>query len=230
MSGEQTSTLSEASTWWSVRLTTEGKAGTLGTCGGAPTGRVKWNTWKAAAYTTSIPFSSYDDGYACMKIPVLLHTHTGALLALAEARTPDCGDFSRTDLVYKRSTDGGATWGKLQLLAQPNTTTAGTVMDPPAPARPRPPPPAPARSRPRPPTPACSALSLRRTALFSTPHGAPEVLGPSRASLPLSAPAQHTHRAVRRAPHGGQRGPGSAGDGVGPPSGAHPRPAHAQHV
>ena len=228
MSGEQTSTLSEASAWWSVRLTTEGKAGTLGTCGGAPTGRVKWNTWRAAAYTTSIPFSSYDDGYACMKIPVLLHTHTGALLALAEARTPDCGDFSRTDLVYKRSTDGGATWGKLQLLAQPNTTTAGTVTNPPAPARAR----ARSRSRPRPRPlrPAQLSPSPSHDAVRFHPTRAPEVLGPSRArSLSLRF-FPNTHRAVRRAPHGGQRGPGSAGDGVGPPSGAHPRPAHAQHV
>ena len=117
MGRDQTAELSTASSTWSIRLTVEMKAGTFGTCGKA-TGRLKWNTWEPASYTTSIPFTSGDDGYACMKIPVLLRTENGTLLAFAEARNPDCGDFSRTDLVLKRSSDGGLSWGPLQVLAE----------------------------------------------------------------------------------------------------------------
>lgn len=48
--------------WWSVRVTQEKKAGFLNGCN-AVTGRLKWNVYTDAPYTTSIPFSSFDDGY-----------------------------------------------------------------------------------------------------------------------------------------------------------------------
>ena len=119
-SGTHTTTVpaSLGTRWWSLKVSQEKKAGLLDTCG-AVTGRLKWNTFTQAPYntTTSIPFSSFDDGFACMKIPVLLATSAGTLIAFAEARNPDCGDFSSTALVYKRSTDQGRTWGPLGELA-----------------------------------------------------------------------------------------------------------------
>jgi hypothetical protein len=121
MSDEQTATLAKPAAVWSVRLTKGKKLGTFGACG-AISGRIQWNQWQPVPYRTSVPFSSYDDGYACMKIPVLQRTSSGTLLVMAEARTPDCGDFSRTDLVVKRSTDGGLTWSPLRHVAN---VTAG---------------------------------------------------------------------------------------------------------
>lgn len=53
-----------------------------------------------------------------MKIPTLLTTTKGTLIVFAEARNPDCGDFSSTTLVYKRSTDDGQSWSALAKLAQ----------------------------------------------------------------------------------------------------------------
>ena len=47
---------------------------------------------------------------ACIKIPVLLATHAGTLLALAEARVSSCSDGAQTDLIVKRSTDQGTSW------------------------------------------------------------------------------------------------------------------------
>ena len=41
---------------------------------------------RVAGYQTSVPFSSYEDGYACMKIPVLLATAAGTLLASVARR------------------------------------------------------------------------------------------------------------------------------------------------
>jgi len=55
-------------------------------------------------------FTSGQGGYKCYKIPTLFTSSTGVLLAIAEARGGDCMDWQDTDLVLKRSTDGGATW------------------------------------------------------------------------------------------------------------------------
>lgn len=53
-----------------------------------------------------------------MKIPSLLRTDRGSFLAFAEARSPNCSDFARTDLVYKRSVDGGQTWSGLGVVVE----------------------------------------------------------------------------------------------------------------
>ena len=113
MTDEQTASLPAEAAVWGVRLTAEKKDELL--CGAA-TGRVRWNAWQPTPYRTSVPFSSFADGYPCIKIPSLLRTAAGTLLALAEARTPDCGDFAATDLVAKRSRDGGRTWSALRKL------------------------------------------------------------------------------------------------------------------
>jgi sialidase-1 len=65
-----------------------------------------------------------------MKIPSLIETAQGTLLAFAEARTPDCGDFSRTDLVYKRSTDGGKSWSEINRLVAPRADDHGICGNP----------------------------------------------------------------------------------------------------
>ncbi|MBM3890836.1 MAG: exo-alpha-sialidase [Verrucomicrobia bacterium] len=55
------------------------------------------------------------EGYRHFRIPALLRTPGGDLLALADGRPSD-GDFAGQDLVARRSTDGGRTWGKLQVI------------------------------------------------------------------------------------------------------------------
>lgn len=49
--------------------------------------------------------------YGCFRIPALVRAPTGDLLAFAEGRHPGCEDHQWNDLVVKRSTDGGHTWG-----------------------------------------------------------------------------------------------------------------------
>jgi hypothetical protein len=129
MTKTQEVTLPSPAVWFSVLLTTEIKGDAL-FCKPTASGRLKWNSWSETPYPTSVPFSSYEDGYACMKIPSLLETAKGTLIALAEARTPDCGDFSRTDLVYKRSTDGGLSWSELNLLVKPEPGAQGVCGNP----------------------------------------------------------------------------------------------------
>lgn len=60
--------------------------------------------------------ASQDPGYACFRIPAIVRTTDGTLLAFAEGRVLNCGDAADIDIVVKRSTDGGRTWGPLRVV------------------------------------------------------------------------------------------------------------------
>ncbi|WP_171109481.1 MULTISPECIES: sialidase family protein [Streptomyces] len=60
--------------------------------------------------------ASQDPGYACFRIPAVVRTTNGTLLAFAEGRVLNCGDATDIDIVLKRSTDGGRTWGPMQVV------------------------------------------------------------------------------------------------------------------
>ncbi|MEV4870653.1 sialidase family protein [Streptomyces syringium] len=60
--------------------------------------------------------AAQDPGYACYRIPALVTTVRGSLLAFAEGRKHNCGDATDIDVVLKRSTDGGRTWGPLRVV------------------------------------------------------------------------------------------------------------------
>ncbi|WP_446035273.1 exo-alpha-sialidase [Streptomyces olivaceus] len=64
-------------------------------------------------------------GYACFRIPAVVRTADGTLLAFAEGRVLDCGDAGDIDIVLKRSTDGGRTWGPLQVVDDGGGDTHG---------------------------------------------------------------------------------------------------------
>ncbi|GGU85277.1 neuramidase [Streptomyces filipinensis] len=69
--------------------------------------------------------ASQDPGYACFRIPAVVRTTDGTLLAFAEGRVLNCGDAADIDLVLKRSTDGGRTWGPLQVVNEGAGDTHG---------------------------------------------------------------------------------------------------------
>ena len=56
------------------------------------------------------------NGYECFRIPAIVKSKNGTLLAFAEARKRSCSDTGDIDLVMKRSTDGGKTWGSLIVI------------------------------------------------------------------------------------------------------------------
>ncbi|MFI5856558.1 exo-alpha-sialidase [Streptomyces parvulus] len=64
-------------------------------------------------------------GYACFRIPAIVRTTQGTLLAFAEGRVLNCGDAADIDIVLKRSTDGGRTWGPLQVVNDGGGDTHG---------------------------------------------------------------------------------------------------------
>ena len=61
-------------------------------------------------------FTKGEAGYHCFRIPALVMTPGGTTLAFAEGRRDSCRDDADIDLVLKRSTDQGLTWGPLQVL------------------------------------------------------------------------------------------------------------------
>ncbi|MFJ7335166.1 exo-alpha-sialidase [Streptomyces sp. NPDC101110] len=69
--------------------------------------------------------ASQDPGYACFRIPAMVRTTRGTLLAFAEGRVLNCGDAADIDIVVKRSTDGGRTWGPLQVVTEGAGDTHG---------------------------------------------------------------------------------------------------------
>ncbi|MEU7594054.1 sialidase family protein [Streptomyces sp. NPDC039022] len=97
------------------------------------------------AHQTSVPFRAGSEGYASFRIPAVVSirpasaddtgpgsaadpgsgTDPGTLLAFAEGRVHSAADHGDIDIVLKRSTDGGRTWGPLQTVARNGTGTAG---------------------------------------------------------------------------------------------------------
>ncbi|MCK5821953.1 MAG: exo-alpha-sialidase [Bacteroidales bacterium] len=62
-------------------------------------------------------FKQGEDGYHTYRIPALWQTQNGVLLAFAEGRESK-SDHAANDIVLKRSTDSGNTWGPLQIVAE----------------------------------------------------------------------------------------------------------------
>ncbi len=72
---------------------------------------------KAEATAPVEIFSPKENGYAGFRIPALLRTKDGRLLAFAEGRKKNLGDAGDIDLVMKSSDDEGKTWGGFTVLA-----------------------------------------------------------------------------------------------------------------
>ncbi|MFH8489272.1 exo-alpha-sialidase [Streptomyces longisporoflavus] len=81
---------------------------------------------RAAGFEQQVLFkASQDPGYACYRIPAVVKTVKGTLLAFAEGRVNDCSDAGDIDLVLKRSHDGGRTWSPLQVVNEGAGDTHG---------------------------------------------------------------------------------------------------------
>lgn len=77
------------------------------------------------ALELSYLFEAGTEGYACFRIPAIVTTNEGTLLAFAEGRKNGCSDTGSIDLVMKRSTDGGRSWSGLQVVWQDGENTCG---------------------------------------------------------------------------------------------------------
>ena len=68
------------------------------------------------AVQTSIVFEP-SGSYASMRIPALVLTKQGTLLAFCEGRVGTASDWAEMDMLMRRSTDGGKTWEPMVVIA-----------------------------------------------------------------------------------------------------------------
>ncbi|WP_055489747.1 exo-alpha-sialidase [Streptomyces sp. TP-A0356] len=73
----------------------------------------------------TVPFRAGREGYASYRIPAVVATGVGTLLAFCEGRVTSAADHGNIDIVLKRSTDGGHTWGPLRAVARNGGHLAG---------------------------------------------------------------------------------------------------------
>ena len=79
---------------------------------------------QAQESTTDI-YRKDQDGYSCFRIPAIVRSKAGTLLAFAEARKNSCSDTGNIDLVLKSSEDGGTTWSNLIIIWDAGNNVCG---------------------------------------------------------------------------------------------------------
>lgn len=70
-------------------------------------------------------FRAGEQGYHTFRIPAVVRTPKGDLLAFAEGRRQAAADAGDIDLVSRRSVDGGRTWSALQVVGDDGADTFG---------------------------------------------------------------------------------------------------------
>ncbi|MCH5599194.1 glycoside hydrolase [Niabella ginsengisoli] len=70
-------------------------------------------------------FASGKDGYKSFRIPAIISLKDGSLLAFAEGRVNNAGDFGNIDIVMRSSSDNGKSWYALQVAVDAKELQAG---------------------------------------------------------------------------------------------------------
>lgn len=70
-------------------------------------------------------FTAGQDGYHTYRIPSLITTKNGVVLAFCEGRKNSRSDAGEIHLLLRRSRDGGKTWAKTQIVWQDGPNTCG---------------------------------------------------------------------------------------------------------
>jgi sialidase-1 len=72
--------------------------------------------YESSALSEKVLFEKGAGGYHTYRIPSLITTPAGTVLAFCEGRKEGGGDTGNIDLLMKRSTDNGASWSETQLV------------------------------------------------------------------------------------------------------------------
>ncbi|MGP4113497.1 sialidase family protein [Streptomyces sp. 4N509B] len=80
----------------------------------------------AVRYSTV--FQQGQDGYHTFRVPAVVQAADGTLLAFAEGRVRGSSDNGNIDLVMKRSRDGGASWGPLEVVIDDGANKFGNPV------------------------------------------------------------------------------------------------------
>ena len=77
------------------------------------------------ALTQTELWTAGEGGYHTCRIPALVKSTQGTILALCEGRRDSRSDSGQIDLLLKRSTDGGVTWSDCQVVVTEPAMTCG---------------------------------------------------------------------------------------------------------
>lgn len=102
------------SCWWWLAV--------LAACVGTAVGRAQ--TPPSAPQYSDV-YQAGEGGYQTYRIPSVIATTKGTLLAFAEARRTGAGDAGDIDLVVKRSHDHGDSWSRMQVVGDNGPNTFG---------------------------------------------------------------------------------------------------------
>lgn len=83
----------------------------------------------SAVYKTDV-YVSGTDGYHTYRIPAVILTQQGTLLAFCEGRKDNRRDHGDVDLLVKRSSDNGKTWSSQQIVHEEGDTAKITIGNP----------------------------------------------------------------------------------------------------
>ena len=78
----------------------------------------------------STPFTSGQNGYATYRIPAIVRSPQGTLLAFCEGRKTSSADAGDIDIVLRRSTNNGASWLPMTSVQEEGGTASITVGNP----------------------------------------------------------------------------------------------------
>ena len=65
---------------------------------------------------------------SCYRIPSIVQTKSGTLVAFAEAREGSCGDAAVHSIAVRRSTDHGKSWGDVSFVKGPSNSMVGNPV------------------------------------------------------------------------------------------------------
>ena len=70
-------------------------------------------------------FKNGEGEYACYRIPAIIKTQEGTLMAFAEGRKTGCSDFGNVDILLRMSYDDGLHWTEMEVVAEFGELQAG---------------------------------------------------------------------------------------------------------
>eukprot|EP01047_Picozoa_sp_COSAG01_P078764 COSAG01_NODE_14680_length_1422_cov_2.089947_1_plen_186_part_10 len=117
----------------------EGESGVEGWYGGSRVQPKTPNPPPAPAPVPGVPsspgtvFLAGEAGYPCFRIPSLVVSTHGTVVAFGEGRglrTGSCGDHGDVMIVSKRSTNGGQSWGNLHVVRDEFAQGASSIGNP----------------------------------------------------------------------------------------------------
>src|SRR6186713_2883865 len=84
----------------------------------------------APSFSETVPFVFGQGGYNTYRIPAIVRSTNGTLLAFCEGRKNSGSDSGDIDIVLRRSTNSGLTWLAMSVVQEEGGSAAITIGNP----------------------------------------------------------------------------------------------------